>query len=209
MRLGGQLTSRIRFAMTALAGIAMALASSAVAAPRKHQPCALVLVLDKSGSLKGEPLEALKKAAIASVGALHSDDEVAVLAVDHEAEVLVPLQRVSNRKKIAADISRLQAGGGTNVVPGLKAAYDLLRDSKLKVKHIIFISDGESPTVGIPELMKNMSTAAITLSAIGIRQADRNLLSALADEGNGRLYLVDDLKTLSKVLVKETKLHGH
>lgn len=66
----------------------------------------------------------------------------------------------------------------------------------------------EPPTIGIPELMKDMSTAAITLSAIGIRGADRNFLNSLAEAGNGRLYLVDDLKVLSTVVVKETKLHA-
>ena len=175
------------------------------AGPKRHEPGALVLVLDRSASMKGTKLDALKDAAIAGVGALDPNDQVAIIAVDHEADVVVPLQRAANRQEIAKKIARLEAGGGTNVLPGLRAAVDVLHHSKFKVKHVIFVSDGETPSEGISELMKEMRGADITLSAVGVEGADRNLLAMMADVGEGRLYLVGDTKALSKVVVKEIK----
>jgi hypothetical protein len=101
----------------------------------------------------------LKQAALACLDALDPSDQLAVVAVDHEADLLVPLQRPANRTVIAKAVSRLESGRGTNVVPGLKKAFDLLRESRIKTKHVILVSDGESPNDGVADVVKNMRDA--------------------------------------------------
>ena len=102
-------------------------------------------------------------------------------------------------------MARLTSGGGTAVLPGLRSAFELLRTSKRRTKHVILCSDGEAPSDGIAELVKEMRDAHITISTIGVQGADRDLLSTIADQGGGRLYLVEKLEALSKVFAKEVK----
>src|SRR5690606_15868845 len=124
---------------------------------------------------------------------------------DSEAQVYVRPTRASNRMRISNDIARLQSGGGTNIYPGLREGFELLQSINAKVKHIILLSDGEAPSDGIAELVGDMRAARITVSAIGVQGADRGLLSMITDEGEGRLYMVEDIGALPKIFMKETQ----
>jgi Ca-activated chloride channel homolog len=189
--------------------VAVALLASLGSAPAQPKPAptngALVLVIDRSGSMQGAKLSAAKEAAKAAVSALKPNDLVAVITFDSEAMVLVKPQPASNRVKIIADLDRLTAGGGTNIYPGLKEAADILQASSAARKHVILLSDGEAPTEGISDLIVDMRKRKQTISTVGVLGADEVLLKKISDEGGGRTYMVTDLKTLSEVFVKELK----
>src|SRR5436190_19566503 len=106
--------------------------------------------------------------------------------------------------RISNDIARLQSGGGTNIFPGLKEAFEILQGINAKVKHVILMTDGEAPSDGIAELVQDMRGSRITVSCVGVQGADRNLLSMISDAGEGRLYMVDDIGSLPKIRMKET-----
>jgi Ca-activated chloride channel family protein len=61
-----------------------AFAAVADAAP-KRKPGAVVVVIDRSGSMQGPKLEAAKAAALATLDALAPDDQIAIVAFDSEA----------------------------------------------------------------------------------------------------------------------------
>jgi Mg-chelatase subunit ChlD len=167
---------------------------------------ALVLVLDRSGSMQGPKLEAVKEAATAAVEALDAGDQVAIVMFDTEATVLVPLQPSANRQQIAAELARVTAGGGTQVLGALRAAHDLLAGVKAEVKHVILFSDGEAATDGLVELARQMRQQQITISTIGVAGADPRMLELLSTEGGGRTYQIEDLAELSPAFVTEARL---
>jgi uncharacterized membrane protein len=172
----------------------------------KSQPSlAIVLVIDRSGSMSGPKIEMAKESARATAEVLEPDDLISVVAFDNQPYTVVRLQRASNRLRISTDIARLQPGGGTNILPALQEAYQVLAPVNAKVKHVILLSDGQAGYEGIAEVCREMRANRITVSAVGIGDADRNLLQLVAENGEGRFYLAEDASELPKIFVKETQ----
>ncbi len=166
---------------------------------------ALVLVIDRSGSMQGQKIEAAKEAARATAEVLNPNDYIAVVAFDSEAQVFVRPTRAGAKNRISMDIAKLSAGGGTNILPGLREAKEILDSINAKVKHVILMTDGEAPIDGIADLVGQMRDERITVSCVGVQGADKNLLSMIADTGEGRLYMVEDIGALPKIFMKETQ----
>ena len=173
---------------------------------RQDQPTlALMLAIDRSGSMTGLKLELAKEAARATTEILGSSDLIGVVAFDSAARVLVRLQRAANRLRILGDIARLTSGGGTSIKPALAEAYSQLGPASARVKHVILLSDGQSSYAGIPQLVDEMAQARITVSAVGVGGgADRTLLQMIAERGGGRFYHTDDPRSIPKIFTKET-----
>jgi secreted protein with Ig-like and vWFA domain len=161
-----------------------------------RKPIAVTYVIDRSGSQRAT-LELEKAIARATLARLTPDDYVAVVAFDSEAALVVRPQRFENRERIAAEIGRIEIQGGTNIYVGLKEAFEVMQTIRADVvKHVILFSDGGSPTEGIVEMVNDMRVADVQVSAIGTPNADRGVLSMIADAGDGRLLLVDDINQI-------------
>ena len=86
------------------------------------------------------------------------------------------------------------------LVAGLYAAKRQLAGSHGARKQVIVVSGGDIPRDGVVEAVDALRDAHIVVSCVGVQGADRNVLAAIADAGDGRLYLVDDLTALGAVL---------
>ncbi len=168
---------------------------------------AMVLVIDRSGSMTGLPLEMAKAAARATVDVLASDDLIEVIAFDSQPTRYVKMQAARNRSRIENNIARIQSGGGTEIFSALDAAYQDMTVTRARKKHVILLTDGRAPTTGIRDLVQAMVAESITVTTVGLGpEADDQLLRMIADVGGGRYHKVDDANALPRIFTRETEM---
>ncbi|MDB5385166.1 MAG: von Willebrand factor type domain protein [Planctomycetaceae bacterium] len=165
----------------------------------------MVLVIDKSGSMDGDKIEMAKTAARSAVELLGNNDQVAVITFDGETYVVSEMQSASNKGRIAGDISRIEAGGGTTMYPAMEKAYDILQATAAKLKHVIILTDGVSNPGDFTGLAATMAQARITVSTVAVGSgSDTSLLEEIAKTGQGRYYLTEDPASIPQIFAKET-----
>ena len=176
---------------------------------KKEKPdsVAMIMVLDKSGSMGGQKIEMTKEAAKAPLALLKDTDSFGVVAFDYNFYWPVKFQSVANRAAITQAISSIIAGGETNIYPALREAYIQLAGASTQVKHVILLSDGRSLPDDFEGLTKKMADAKITVSTVAVGNgADRELLAMIANWGHGRTYYLEDPSAVPQIFTEETEL---
>jgi uncharacterized protein YegL len=177
------------------------------ASERQMAPVAMVLVIDRSGSMAGQKLEYAKSAALAAVDALPETGKVGVIAFDAEYSWVVPFQPVKDKAKIKNEIATLASGGGTRFYEALHDAFYTLSASDATARHIVLLTDGLSTDPDtFDALVQRMRDNAITLSTVAIsKEADRKLLARLAGNGAGRYHFTERASDVPRIFVEEAR----
>src|SRR5205809_3168936 len=173
----------------------------------KPESVAMIVVLDKSGSMGGQKIELAKEATKAPVQLLKDEDRFGVVAFDYNFYWPVRLQTVANRSQIIQAISTIIAGGETNIYPALREAFIQLAGASTEVKHVILLSDGRSLPDDFQGLTQKMAEAKITVSTVAVGNgADRELLANIATWGKGRTYYLEEPTNVPQIFTEETEL---
>jgi len=172
----------------------------------KPREFALIIILDKSWSMRGDKMELSKAAAQAAVDVLKDEHEVGVVVFNDGLEWTVPVERAVGRQKIKERIGAIAPSGHTIIYPAIEQAFLALQQSKARQKHVVLLSDGQSYMADYEGLVKKMVEAKITVSTIAVGdEADRELLGNIAKWGTGRAYMIDNPAEVPQVFVKETE----
>jgi Ca-activated chloride channel family protein len=175
---------------------------------RKEMPdVAMALIIDRSGSMTGLPMEMAKAACVATLTALQPDDMLEVIAFDSSPTRYVKLQPARYRSRIQTDVERIQPGGGTEIFPALDMGYQDLSVVRARRKHVILLTDGQAGQQGIRELVQAMVASSITVTTVGLGEGvNQELLRSIADTGGGRFHNVPDPNSLPKIFTRETEM---
>ena len=156
-------------------------------------PLDLALVIDRSSSMSGRPIEAALESAIRIVRGLRSDDRVTIVAFDDRIEVVQPLTAVSDREALARNIKAIDARGSTNLFGGWEEGVKQLAPftRKDRIARVILLSDGQANqgTVDEREIFAQVTKAAgagITTSTVGLGHGfNESLMTGMATAGEG------------------------
>ncbi|HEY9813408.1 MAG TPA: VWA domain-containing protein, partial [Candidatus Sericytochromatia bacterium] len=175
----------------------LAIDISAIADGRESNvPVNLCLILDHSGSMNGQPLETVKKAAQRLVEKLSPGDRISVVAFDHRAKVIVPNQVIKDTAKVSKAIASLQSDGGTAIDEGMKLGIEeLAKGKKDAVSHAFLLTDGENEHGDNKRCIKLAELATeykLTLNTLGFGEHwNQNVLEQIADVAGGTLTYIE------------------
>ncbi len=117
-----------------------------VESDRPPLPREIVFVIDNSGSMAGTSITQAKQSLLFALGRLRSGDRFNVVRFDDTMETLFDgaVEATSENLAIAKHfVSRLDAGGGTEMLPALKAALsDATSSDTSHVRQVVFLTDG-------------------------------------------------------------------
>jgi Ca-activated chloride channel family protein len=173
----------------------------------RNVPINLCLILDHSGSMHGQPLETVKKAAISLLEKLNPSDRLSVVAFDHRAKVLVENQYVDNIDKVKQKIAELKADGGTAIDEGMKLGIEeVYKGRSDRVSQIFLLTDGENEHGDNKKCLKHAHTASehnITFSTLGFGEHwNQDVLEKIADSAGGALTYIEKPEDALKVFGK-------
>jgi Ca-activated chloride channel family protein len=172
----------------------------------------LVVVLDRSGSMRGEPLEASRRALTTLIGRLDPRDRFGLVVFDDRADVVVPAASLESlgADKVREAIANIRSGGCTDLsagyLLGLSEASRAMGDGGATV---LLISDGhanggETSPVVLGNLAEGRATKRITTTTIGYGLGyDEELLVALARGGNGDHVFAEDVDQLHPAIAEQ------
>ncbi len=150
-------------------------------------PIAVLLLVDVSGSMQGDPIDQAKKAMVEFLKGLGPGDQVAVLAFDTNIKLLQDFS--ADRTAVTQGINKLAAVGDTALYD---AVIEATRRSSLcsaSRKLIVLLSDGEA-TLGKekrPASIDAARKAGVAVVTIGLGKGiDRDYLKELATVSGGR-----------------------
>jgi Ca-activated chloride channel family protein len=181
-------------------------------AAKDRPPLSVVVVLDVSGSMRGQLISSARAAATELVGKLADTDEFGLVTFSSEASLLIPIGRIgSNRQAILEKIGAIKEGGGTNISGGLQGGYGELAKSKNKdaVRVAMLLSDGRANAgitarAKLSQLALNAFQDGIQTSAFGLgTDYDGPLMSQIAGDGAGGYYFLKDPGQIAGALTTE------
>jgi len=109
---------------------------------RKRRELDLVLLIDRSHSMRGRKLELAKTAALSTLDLLEEQHRLSVVGFDSRPNIVVPLVEVGNKRRAEDLIASMTASGQTDIYPALAMARRMLAESTASTKHVILLSDG-------------------------------------------------------------------
>lgn len=166
---------------------------------------AVVFVIDRSGSMAGQPLEMAKDATLEGAKLLGAGDCVEVVAFDGAAERTFAMHAPD--AVFERDVRAIQPGGGTAIGSALDRAHtDLASVASAKKKHVLVLTDGQSPREGLAALADAIAKDGGTLSAIALGDsADETTLNDLATRGHGSFFKAKSPSALSGLFEKDIR----
>jgi Ca-activated chloride channel homolog len=174
-------------------------------------PLNLCLVIDRSGSMEGPPLDYVKQACAYVVDMMGPNDVLSIVTFEETVDVLMPPQRVTNKQLIKEGIQRLMPGNTTNLYDGLLlgAQQVMASPDPGRATRLVVLTDGD-PTAGIKDFNALVSHAGeikergITSTFLGFGpDYNEELLHAMAKRAGGNYYYIPRPELIPEVFRTE------
>ncbi len=155
---------------------------------KKIPTVSLVVIIDTSGSMRGPRIDLARETARLALENLKENDLAGIVEFHGARRWAAPLQSAANQFSLMRALNRLNAGGGTVILPALQEAYYALRNTNTRLKHVLILTDGGVEYGDFESLIRKMVRSDITVSTVMVGPGESDFLSRLAMWGNGRFF---------------------
>lgn len=160
-----------------------------------HTPKRLSVVVDRSGSMDGEPLHEALRCVMHIAKHLTPKDQMSLVVYDEDVDVLVPLKPMAAVSEIEQAVEKVISGGMTNLFGGWKAGAEQLEGGNNQaISRVLLLSDGqanrgETAIDRIEKHCKAWADKGVSTTTIGLgRGFNEDLMLAMARAGGGQQY---------------------
>ena len=181
----------------------------------KRLPMNLALVIDRSGSMRGDKIQDARTASRHLIKQLSAKDRIAIISYADDVRVDLPSSlATAELKKMAMDvIGRIQPGGSTNLSGGLFRGQDEVERHLAagQVNRVILMSDGlanrgVTDTKAISQHVQKASQRGVTSTTMGVgTDYNEDLMTAVADRAGGNYYFIQESKQIVSVFTEELR----
>jgi Ca-activated chloride channel family protein len=159
-----------------------------------RMPVNVSFVLDRSGSMKGEKIDRVRRATATAIDILGQQDTVSVVIFDHRTQVLVPATPVTDPEEMQRSIGQIRDAGGTRIAPALdKALQEIQKGPSNTIRRLVLLTDGQ--TEHEKECLLRATDAGrmgVPITALGVgRDWNEDLLIEMANVSGGTADYID------------------
>ncbi|HEY1015376.1 MAG TPA: VWA domain-containing protein [Herpetosiphonaceae bacterium] len=188
---------------------------------RQQRPdIALVFIIDKSGSMDAchcdggdmgaregggtRKIDIAKEAVVEAATVLGQEDKLGVVTFDEQAHWTINTAKIQSLTDIEGALAPVPPNGQTNVLSGMQAGLESLRQTDAKIKHAILLTDGWSRSGDIEGIAAQMNQEGITLSVVAAGNGSSDALARIAEAGGGRYYPAKTMEEVPQIFLQET-----
>lgn len=175
--------------------------SGVEAATFRRAPVNIVAVVDKSGSMSGEPIESVKASLRAMVGELQPTDQVSIVLYGADVETHLAPTSMAEKGSIEAAIRSISIDGSTNMEAGLTRGFEVATASATSFDGItrVMLFTDERPNTGRTDadsfmgMARAASQRGIGMTTVGVgTQFGAELAAEISSVRGGNLYFFPD-----------------
>jgi Ca-activated chloride channel family protein len=179
-----------------------------------RDPVNLVAVVDKSGSMDGEPLELVRQSLVEVARQLHDGDQMTIVLYGDRAHVHLDTTKADRGgvSRIVSSIGAIRSNGSTSMEAGLRLGYSIADATApaFKGRTRLMLFTDERPNVDATDAASFMgmatsaSRAGIGLTTIGVGvQFGAGLATRISSVRGGNLYFIRDTADVQSLFANQ------
>jgi Ca-activated chloride channel family protein len=173
----------------------------------RRAPLNLVAVVDKSGSMSGQPIDTVK-ASLRQIAQQMSDaDRLSIVLYGDRSHVHLAPTSLKNRAAVLSAIDAIQIAGSTAMEEGLRVGFDLATREKpgFAGNTRVMLFTDERPNVGATDkdsfmgMAREASRKGVGMTTVGVgTQFGAELATAVSSVRGGNLVFFPDVPEMTK-----------
>jgi Ca-activated chloride channel family protein len=177
----------------------------------ERAPINLSLVLDRSGSMYGAPLQYSKDACKFVVNQMGGEDILSLVAFDSEVSTIFSPEKVTHKDLMKQKIDSIDTRGSTNLSGGLimGAKHVLSQKKDGIVQRVLLLSDGHAnqgvtDPKKLAKIAQEYSSMGVGITTMGVGDGfDEELMEAIAESGQGNFYYIEKPDQIPQLFAQE------